>query len=199
MRKLILTLILATGFGVCLYSQEDPRLKERLDSLLVATQTFDYDRILDLTYPKLFKVVDRDQMKSVLRQSFENNLFTIALDSIFFLKMSAVIKVDESEYVKVKHNMVLIFTFSDTSKTEENLGMQEVMAGSLEGKYGEGNVHYDKQKQKVIIRTQPIMIGVKESESGEWTFVNAGDESNEMMMNFLFSEAVRQKLGTLKI
>ncbi len=192
MRKFSFSLILFLSFFVTIQAQHDPRLVQRLDSTLLATRDMDFNRILDLTYPKLFDLVERDQMKAVLRSTFDNNQFLITLDSLTIASISPVMMVGTGQYVKVQHTMRMIFHFKDTAE-KENIETEKLVANTMAMQYGEENVKYDEVTRSVSVFTKPEMIAVKDDVSPEWTFVNY--KKGDMITELLFSKEIRDKLA----
>lgn len=192
MRKFSFSLILFLSFFVTIQAQHDPRLVQRLDSTLLATRAMDFNRILDLTYPKLFDLVERDQMKAVLRSTFDNNQFLITLDSLTIASISPVMTVGTGQYVKVQHTMLMIFHFKDTAE-KENIETEKLVANTMSMQYGEENVKYDEVTRSISVFTKPEMIGAKDDISPEWTFVNY--KKGDMITELLFSKEIRDKLA----
>ncbi|MDX1956775.1 MAG: hypothetical protein SFU20_14695 [Chitinophagaceae bacterium] len=192
MRKFSLSLILVLSFFLTIQAQHDPRLVQRLDSTLLATRAMDFNRILDLTYPKLFDLVERDQMKAVLRSTFDNNQFLITLDSLTIASISPVMTVGTGQYVKVQHTMLMIFHFKDTAG-KENIETEKLVANTMAMQYGDENVKYDEVTRSIRVFTKPEMIGAKDDISPEWTFVNY--KKGDMITELLFSKEIRDKLA----
>lgn len=192
MRKFSFSLILVLSFFLTIQAQHDPRLVQRLDSTLLATRAMDFNRILDLTYPKLFDLVERDQMKAVLRSTFDNNQFLITLDSLTIASISPVMTVGTGQYVKVQHTMLMIFHFKDTAD-KENIETEKLVANTMAMQYGDENVKYDEVTRSIRVFTKPEMIGAKDDISPEWTFVNY--KKGDMITELLFSKEIRDKLA----
>lgn len=192
MRTLTAFLILLLSFQNVLQAQADKRLVERLDSTLMATRNKDFNTILDLTYPKVFDLVDRDQMKAVLSSTFDNGQFVIELDSLRILSIDKPFKEGNGEYVKITHSMLMIFKYKDTSN-QENIEVERMTANTMAMQYGEDNVKYDEKTRSIRIFTKPEMVGIKDEKSVEWTFINY--KKNDMLAELLLSKEVRDKLN----
>lgn len=192
MRTLTAFLILLLSFQNVLQAQADKRLVERLDSTLMATRNKDLNTILDLTYPKVFDLVDRDQMKAVLSSTFDNEQFVIELDSLRILSIDKPFKEGNGEYVKITHSMLMIFKYKDTSN-QENIEVERMTANTMAMQYGEDNVKYDEKTRSIRIFTKPEMVGIKDEKSVEWTFINY--KKNDMLAELLLSKEVRDKLN----
>lgn len=191
MRTRLAFLILFLCFQQFLQAQSDKRLIERLDSTLTATRHKDFNTVLDFTYPKIFDIVERDQMMSVLRSTFENDQFIIGLDSLRILNVGPVIKVGTGEYVKIRHTMLMIFQYKDTSN-QENIEVEKLTANTMAMQYGDENVSYDEKTRSIRVFTKPEMVAIRDEKSSEWTFLNY--KKDDMFVDYLLSKEVRDKL-----
>lgn len=191
MRTQLAFLILFLCFQQFLQAQSDKRLIERLDSTLTATRHKDFNTVLDFTYPKIFDIVERDQMMSVLRSTFENDQFIIGLDSLRILNVGPVIKVGTGEYVKIRHTMLMIFQYRDTSN-QENIEVEKLTANTMAMQYGDENVSYDEKTRSIRVFTKPEMVAIRDEKSSEWTFLNY--KKDDMFVDYLLSKEVRDKL-----
>ncbi|HMW26816.1 MAG TPA: hypothetical protein PKC51_09260, partial [Ferruginibacter sp.] len=74
-RFLLSVLVLITSTTVT-HAQQDTALSRRLQEILGYTQLSEIDKILDYTYPKIFTLATRDQMKEQLLAALDNEEFT---------------------------------------------------------------------------------------------------------------------------
>jgi hypothetical protein len=191
MKYLLLVLLIAV-FGIAGHTQLDTALLNRVNQLLKVTQLKDLDKLMDYTYPKLFSIVPRDLMIETLKQTYDSEEFSVEPDSVEVIKIFPVFIIKDTSYVKVKHSMLMRMKFKeplDTSDIESKL----MLVSILEAKYGEGNVRFDAAANSLNILAKPYLVGIKDTISNTWTFVNL-DEDNPAMLELLFSQAVRNKL-----
>ena len=72
MKKIIYLLVLLSGLQ--LFSQNEKAILDELSKkMFTAMVEKDYDFILDKTHPKVFSFVDKEQMKDLLKTTFEGN------------------------------------------------------------------------------------------------------------------------------
>jgi hypothetical protein len=192
MKKIFPFVILVFVFSIKARAQEDPQLLERLNLILKVTQQKDLEKILDYTYPKLYTIVDREQMQEAMKGMFETDEFVTTLDSVLLVKVFPVFTVGEGKYARVTHSMVMHMQFKKKQSEEE---VTEMIAG-MEESYGEGKVRFDKVKNTMIISMLSVMLAIKDSFAAEWCFVNYNEESP--MASMLFSEEVMEKIKEYK-
>jgi hypothetical protein len=190
MKKILLALLFSSFLLNQLAAQEDEALAKRVKEILIYTQEKNTEKILDYTYPKLFTILTRSQMKEALAGIYDTDEFTAELDSLFIIKIYPVFTVEGNQYCKIMHNMVMYMKFKEVvdtvGKDSEANSMVELMGLN----YGKENVRFDAKNNSLVIKMTPDMIAVKENNT--WYFSNY-DEDNPAMIDLLFSKAVQKK------
>ena len=190
MKKILLGLVFSSLMLNQLAAQEDPMLAKRVKEILIFTQQKKTEKILDYTYPKLFTIVTRSQMKEALDGMYDTDEFTTDLDSLFTIKIYPVFTVEGKQYCRIVHNMVMHMNFKEQADTTGEESEVDLLLGLMGDKYDKENVRFDKKSNSLIIKTTPDMIAVKENNI--WYFANYS-EDNPAMIDLLFSKAVQKK------
>lgn len=193
--KTILTALLFASLTLTSYSQTDPALSQRLDSVLEATRVFNVDKILDYTYPKLFTLFPREQMKEVLKSSFDNEVMTITLDSLIVDKIFPVFTIGDGSYTRVDHKQLMIMKFKEKIEAADKEATDAIIA-EMETDFGKGNVRLDLPNNSIRIQDKASLIAAKDSHSKEWSFINLEDD--DKIMPRLFSSEVIKKIREYK-
>jgi hypothetical protein len=196
MKKRIVAFLISLVLFVDLTAQQDTALINRLNNVLKYTQLMDMDKVLDLTYPKLFTIVPRVDLLELMQNSFETDEFSSTLDSLKVDTVFPVFEIQDESFAKVKHTMLMRMKFKNTtdSAAEASNG---VMIGLLASQFGEDHVRFDKPNNTITISMLSKMIAVKNKSENLWYFVNF-DEENKEMLDLLFSEEVQTKLTEYK-
>ena len=195
--------VIATVFffasAVRLNAQQDSLLDKRLAAVLTYTQQSDLDKVLDYTYPKLFTLVTREQMRGALQNAFNTEEFLVSIDSIKLLKRFPVFTVAEEDFSKIRHSLLMRMKFKERADTTnaDVIKEREDLSNLMEGKFGSGNVQYDKKGDALLIYTVSYMVAIRSNVDKQWYFVNL-DEDNPAILNFLFGKPVIEKLATYK-
>jgi hypothetical protein len=192
MRKLLFLLVLPLFIVFSSQAQPDTRLQQRLDSMLMVTRDMNLEKILDYTYPKLFTIVKREQMKEALKNSFETEDFSTTLDSIKLVSVLPVFTTKDGQYAKIKHTMLMRMKFKEEMDSTDS----DMMIPLMEEEFGKGNVRFDKVTNTIIVFMNSEMVAIKDEFSPEWSFVNYDDESS--MVTLLFSKEVIEKMNEYK-
>lgn len=178
--------------GLVAYGQQDTALVNRINQMLTLTQKKDLEKIMDYTYPKLFKIAPRELMIATLKETYDTEEFFIEIDSLRIITIFPVFVVSDTSYVKVRHTMLMRMKYKQALDTNDMEG-KNMLVSILGQKYGEGNVRFDAAANSLNIFMKPDMVGIKDKTSNTWTFANL-DDDNPALLEMLFSQAVRDKL-----
>lgn len=194
MKKLFLALLIA-GLPIIINAQEDTSLVNRINAMLSFTQVKDLEKVMEYTYPKLFTIVPKETLIAAMKSAFESEDFIIELDSVKILKIFPIFKIKDTNYVKVRHTMLMKMKYIDPYDSTQK-EQKEFMASLMTQKFGEGNVRFDPVANSLNIFMTPDMVGIKYN-SSKWTFANL-NEDNPQMLNMLFGKQVLDKLKEYK-
>lgn len=190
MKKILLLLVLSIFLTDKLAAQDDTLLIKRLNEILAYTEEKNTEKIMDYTYPKLFKIVPRKQMAEAVNGMYETEEFTTYLDSLFTIKVHPVFTIEGKQYCKIVHNMIMHMNFKEPIDTAGEDSEAHFYLEMLGEKFGRENVRFDARNNTMVIKSTPDMIAVKENNN--WYFANY-NEDNPKMIDLLFSKAVQKK------
>lgn len=190
MKKILILLVLSMFLIVKLAAQDDTLLIKRLNEILAYTEEKNTEKIMDYTYPKLFKIVPRKQMAEAVNGMYETEEFTTDLDSLFTIKVHPVFTIEGKQYCKIVHNMIMHMKFKEPIDTAGEDSEAHFYLEMLGEKFGRENVRFDAKNNAMVIKSTPDMIAVKENNN--WYFANY-NEDNPKMIDLLFSKAVQKK------
>ena len=192
--KLKLTLIVALLFAQLTFAQDLTALKEGAQKIYVATTTLDYDAVLDNTYPKIFDIVPKTQMKEMLAATFNGNeqmkIKLLAIEPDF--KFGEIKKIGEQTFCLIEHNLGMELTLTEKIEGEEIQLMTDLMKEAMES----DKVSFNAETNTFSITKKATMIGVSDADTkNQWKFINK-DKKNALVIK-LFSEKVIKELGLL--
>lgn len=190
--RIVLILLLLPLFSLPARAQEDPELTTRFEKLMKATRQLEIPTILDYTYPKLFTLVPRETMVTIMEQSFDSEELGVTLDSLAVHKVFPIFSLGEGKYAKLLHTMVMRMKMKQ-EKTDEELA--QVLEG-LQEKFGKENVRYEKKENTIVVFKLAVVVAIKDSYSREWTFINYIED--EPLADMLFSKELISKLSEFK-
>lgn len=200
MKKIFLPGILFLSLQSLLFAQKDTALERRLQDFLMVNENLDLEKVMDLTYPKLFTIVPKDQMLEVMKNAFDNDEVTIKLDSLRINTILPVFKMENGSYAKVIYSMQMLMAFkdkeTDSLTAEDKEERNQFMLEHMGKQYGGNNVSIDSATGAFKINVTSLMVAVKDSYAKEWSFINL--KENDPLTNRLFSKALLNKLTTYK-
>lgn len=192
MKNFRITLLFLLFISLKSIGQQDPALTERLKMVLKVTQEMDTEKILDLSYPKLFDIVPRETMAEAITGMYSNEAMTITLDSLQTKTIFPIFKSGEGQYAKISYSMIMRMKFTETIDSAE----VAEMLPEMEADFGKGNIRFDAASNTVIVKNHSELVAIKDQFAKEWCFVNYEAESE--LTPLLFSNEVVQKLKEYK-
>ncbi len=171
MKKIMYLLVLLNVSH--LFSQnEKPFLDVLTKKMFVAMAEKDYDFILDKTHPKVFSFVGKEQMKDLLKTTFEGNedMIMDLPKKVLDYKLSAVFtgKENNLKYAFIVYDMPMKMTFKNQKFNDEE---KELMKSMMESQKMEANFISDKELN--ILKKNSITIIMKDDETqNKWVMVN---------------------------
>ena len=163
---ILITLLIAfTSRG---YAQTNPALKSRIDKYMQATRMLEVDRILDLTYPRLYEMAPRSQLRKALESVFANDMMNLEIDSMSVDEVFPVFTLKNGQYCKLNYSFVMRMGFKNDTA---GLSIARKVLPSVKKKYGADNVRIDEEFGGLAISRSSSMAAIKNSYSKDWTFM----------------------------
>ncbi|MEL1246272.1 hypothetical protein AAEO56_18505 [Flavobacterium sp. DGU11] len=189
MKKLILfSLLLIASLNT--FAQDKKSLEQRAVLNYSYTASEQYEKLLDLTYPKLFSVIPKDKMVEVLKRMTKGDGFTISIAPVApNFAFSEIRKIDEAYYSVLTYDLTMKMRFT------EPVGEQELaqLLPSFKTAMKTEDIIFDKKDNSftIIKKSQSVAVYDKLS-NNQWTFVNNTDGP---IKGLVFSEKIIKELG----
>ncbi|HCQ13632.1 hypothetical protein [Flavobacterium sp.] len=190
MKKQIIFLLACILFTTISFSQDLNALKAEIQKTYDATIALNYDKILDYTYPKLYKFIPRDKMKEALIATFngtdEMKVKILAVDPNF--NYGEIKTIDDQKICLVKHNLSMELTLKETLEEEDVEMMIDLLKSTMETE----DITFDKEKTTFKINKIATMIAISdELTNNQWRFLNK-DKENKLMAMLLNKKVVKE-------
>lgn len=165
-------------------------------SQLKAIQNKNYDLILDLTYPSVYNVVDRNTMRAAFQQLFEGNN-EVKMEFVDLLNTSF----DVSEIYETKEHMKYAFVtyplhmkmtyLTTTFDSEKKKLMENIFRGeSMEAKFLDDKT--------ISVQKENITIALNDQKTkGQWKYVNF--DGNISAFTTIFPDEIVTKAKELSV
>ena len=172
-------------------SEKQKLVKKELDIYLNALSTFNTDAIVDLTYPKLFDVIDLDLFRQYISsmvnstdiemQSYETNITKLSPVTTF----SNATEFAQAEYIS---KATIHFLNNELYNSEEKINF---LYDALIHKYGEANIEINLEKRTLKITKSEKLLIIKEKDT-EWKFLGDNSKYRRLYPNFVAQEILER-------
>jgi hypothetical protein len=190
MKNKLITSILALFISLQLFSQTIEPLKVEVEKIYQSTVVLDYDAILNSTYPRVFEIIPKEQMKEVLQSTFNGaeGIKVKLLPTSPEFSFGEIFKIDKQSFCLVDHNLAMQLTLDEV--VEDSEMMISIFKSAMETE----KVTFDKETNSFIIYKRSTMIGIYDDfTANSWKFLNK--DKNNVLANKLLSEKVIKQLG----
>ena len=179
--RIAFTLLFVFAYSITCFAQSTTDKAKEIDSLaskmFVDMNNRDYDAIIEMTHPKVFDLVPKETMVSVLKSTIEGNSeFSVEIpEQIPDYKISDIYKDDEgdSEYVFVSYDMEMSMTFNNESFDEET---KETMVKMMKMQGMDAEFVSDKTVHLNMLNRMTLLIK-DESTNNKWAMINYDPDS----------------------
>ena len=190
LKKIALLLLLISQVTV---GQDLNSLKIEAQKVYEATAILDFDKIIDGTYPKVFEIVSKEQMKQILISTFNGNdemkikLLNVPPD----FKFGEIKKIDTQTFCLIDHNLSMELTLQEKIEDDEEAEMMlEIFKAGMET----DKVTFNKETNTFTIKKISTMIAIADkATNNKWKFLNKDKEN--VLATKLFSKKVLKELG----
>lgn len=151
-------------------------ISDSLEVYLQANYDKDYEKIMDMIYPKLFDIVTRENMIAMFEgMSSEGIDFEISNGIID--RISNLVVHEGERFATVDYRMDMMMRFTGIEYKEE--ATQNMILASFEGQYGPENV--ERKDGAFYIKTDKTMVAIAPEDSESWKFIEKNDQQPALL------------------
>ena len=178
MKKLILCLLMPFQLAAAL-AQEAQLIQKDFQTIIGYTRKMEIDKILDMTYPPLFKVMPKAQMSAMAKGALSGmGVKTIFEEVPISLTLSPVTKLGSATICLGKYNQSMILESSQTAMLDM-LAKAKMKDNTIE-KISTG---------KLRIKGKNYLLAIKDANTGnKWKYLRYDDEDAELNAKVLSKE-----------
>ena len=137
------------------------------------------DKALDYTNPKLFEIVPKEQMKSLLEAVYNMPNIEYKTGQASFINFDELKKIDGVNYVKFFIKSPIEMKFNDIELT---IDKRTQMINNFEAKFGKGNVVFDEVSGFFKINAEKVIIASSDEKLVDWKFLTIDNPRMKMML-----------------
>jgi len=164
-------------------SQKQEILFTALQSYLKELQLLHIDNIVEMTYPKLFRIIPKFQYKRQIQtmakssnleiKSFESNITNIGKIKSF----------SDGNFSKVGYSSKIKIHLKNPKLYNTKVSI-DTLYSIFVRKYGKENIHIDTKKRIISIKNKETMFAIKEADN-QWKFLLDNPTYRELYPDFL--------------
>jgi hypothetical protein len=140
-------------------------LKTALDTYSVATKENDVDTLMSFVYPKVFTLVPKEKMTSMLKKMYASGKAP-QIKEIKHINYGAIKKYDKGSFSVITSLMSM-----DLKSPKQDQKFEEYMLGMLKQQLSEkSTIKHNKEAHTFTISNESKVIGIKEG-TDSWKFV----------------------------
>ncbi|TCD07644.1 hypothetical protein EZ449_13995 [Pedobacter frigidisoli] len=178
MKKLILCLLISLQVAAAL-AQEEQLIQKDFQTIIGYTRKMEIDKVLDMTYPPLFKVMPKVQMSAMANGALSGmGIKTIFEEVPIGLTLSLVTKLGAATICLGKYNQSMILESSQAALLDM-LAKAKMKDNTVE------RVNTDKLR----IKGKSYLLAIKDANTGNtWKYMRYDDEDAETNAKVLSKE-----------
>ncbi|MCB0582848.1 MAG: hypothetical protein KDD10_26455 [Phaeodactylibacter sp.] len=196
MQKFITLLFALAVFSTAARSQNDDSaaIQKRLDEYFRATEAKDWNKVVDMVYPKLFGLMEKKDMVQLFAD-MEGNGMVFQMKDFEVRKISETVTYEGERFAIVDYSAGLNIRF--TSEAYQDSSMVNILKSSFETSYGAGRVSYNPADNSFDIQAEKTMYAIAPEGSEEWAFMES-DPAQASLTGTLIPKVVREELGVVE-
>jgi hypothetical protein len=189
MKKLASLLLLLACCQPLLTAQDGQGITERLGEYFEATKAKDWQKVVDMVYPKLFTLVDKSEMVQMF-QDMEGNGMEFQMGEFEIRAISEIASHHGERFALVDYLAVMKIRF--TSQADRDPEVQALLQANFEQHYGAENVRYKREDNSFEIRAEKAMFAISDEGSQAWAFIES-DSVNEALIGAIIPDEIKEK------
>jgi hypothetical protein len=180
-------LVLVAASGYSQFAKDSADLVRRLETFMQYNRDLNFDKVMDYTYPKLFTIATKEQIKEVMESAFNSDELNIKMDSIKTEKVYPLFASGTNRYARISYSMLLLMS----PKPENDSTNMSILIPVMKGQFGDDNVRFNEKTNTLIIYQKVDMAAIKDDISREWTFMNL--KKDDPIMDLLLDKKLLSK------
>lgn len=184
----LIALVVFSSHTLIAQKSNETIVKEMAKQIFVDINNKDYDAILDMTYPKIFDMAPREQMKSIIKSTLEgnNNMSIDIPKTVPDYKLTKIVENKEESlaYAFLSYDMSMKMTFfNQTFDDNAKQGMKSMMQSQgMDAEFISDN------SVKVIMNDRVTILIKDKTTKDKWAIINY--DPSPMISSLLPSEVV---------
>jgi len=165
-------------------------VKNTFDLYLSQLKSFNTEAIIEMTYPKLFTVINGDIFKQYISAMINSVDIKVVSYDTNITKINSVTTVDDLiDFTKINYSsdVKILFLNQNLYNTEQGINF---LYDVLIHKYGKENIEINIKDRTLSIKKEEHMLAIKEKDS-DWKFLGDNKEYRKLYTSILPYEVLK--------
>jgi len=191
-RAITIAFLLLGGIHIQAQTSAKETFTTDIATFMANTSTGDWDAVLDMTYPKLFTLLPREQMKAAMVAAIEGTGMKTTVKALDVEKVYAPIKEGEETFQRIDYNSELNLGLND-----QMWSMKDQMLQGMRASMGnDADVVVNEQTKSIVVNQLSTMIAIKADGSESWKYLQFQSNQKSMLMSIIPASVLDQMFTT---
>lgn len=172
------------------FTKKQKIVQKELNTYLNELATFNTDAIVDMTYPKLFLVIDLDLYRQYIASMMNSTDIEIRSYESNVTKLSKITTFsNDTEFAQADYISTILIHFINNNlyASEEKINF---LYDALIHKYGRENIHINLKERTLQIKKSEKLLIIKEKDTS-WKFLGDNSKYRQLYPSFLPQEILK--------
>lgn len=199
MKRKLLTCLLASMLTIAAFGQTDKdEIKRIFIDYFQTVEQRDNAKTLNYIYPEVFRHFPKDRMLEAMDKMKADTTTATTMGDAVVASISETLEIDGVKYALIRYSFRMTMTMMTADENsnidqEENFNSADFTYEMLKEKYGEKNVNYDREHNKLDVNVTNEMYAINAPAYKEWKFLEK-KESMKPVLEKLLPKKVLKKL-----
>ncbi|HMR58462.1 MAG TPA: hypothetical protein PLM56_12800 [Cyclobacteriaceae bacterium] len=187
MKRVVITLVACLLF-ITTHAQNQKEVIGKFNEYSQLILNKEFDKALDFVHDGIFEIAPREQMKSILVQTFNNPMLEVEMTMPEVKGISSFTEIENKHYLKFNSKNVVKMRFSPEAIGEGETAINKVKQGLI-AQFGEANVVYEEATRFFNVTTVKPVIAAS-TDKKNWKFVTIDNDQLIPMLEKFLPKAV---------
>lgn len=180
MKKTAALVLLLVGFVFQGQAQnkEQKNIEKVIQEVITLTENGEYVKVLDHTYPGLFKLASKEMMAEQMDEVFNSAELKISMNNFTTGEVGEIKKGETAEYAIVPYNYNMSMQYMSE---EANADLLNMTAGVLKDQFGADKVSVDEKSKTINIENESEMLAIRDNGTENWTILEIKADQLQML------------------
>ncbi|MFK7904216.1 MAG: leucine-rich repeat domain-containing protein [Chitinophagales bacterium] len=175
-------------------NNEQQEIHQAFTEFFLAVEQKNNEKLLDMTYPKLFELVPKEQLLGAINEINRDSTINILIHNSVIEEVSESMEIDRAKYAIITYSFEMTMSFNDleeendeeNSFEEEGFDVLTITYEMLSVSYGKENMTLDKENNSLYIKQlHNRAFAIKAANSTSWTFLENKANTNRFLDKLL--------------